>query len=316
MTDPQQPGQPPQPSNPQPPQQPQPPYPQQPQLPGGQLQPPPYPPGAEPQPYTGQQQQQQQPAQQPYGQQPYPQQPQPYVQQPAFPPQQQFPAYQQQPYQQQPYQQPQQPPYAQPQQHPYPVQYQQPPRKGGAGKTCLIIAICLLAVAALVIAGIFAIFNALGKIGSDMVDNAVDTYGSSATTYQMDERPGWDAMEAHVVGIVDKYRAAAEDGSILDMTPNGHSVSPDYYKAFLMQITDQRAALRFSGTTTSTDPAELDDRIQAYVTDIDEMERKFTAGEDLDVTVKITDENGDVVEYNGENVTKRLDDKPLAEDPE
>ena len=290
MTDPQQPGQPPQPSNPQPSPQPQPPYPQQPQLPGGQLQPPPYPPGAEPQPYA---------------------------QQPAFPPQQQFPAYQQQPYQQpqQPYQQPQQPPYVQPQQHPYPVQNQQPPRKGGAGKTCLIIAISLLAVAALVIAGIFAIFNALGKIGSDMVDNAVDTYGSSATTYQMDERPGWDAMEAHVVGIVDKYRAAAEDGSILDMTPNGHSVSPDYYKAFLMQITDQRAALRFSGTTTSTDPAELDDRIQAYVTDIDEMERKFTAGEDLDVTVKITDENGDVAEYDGENVTTGPDDKPLAEDP-
>ncbi|SDQ08663.1 hypothetical protein [Leucobacter chromiiresistens] len=191
------------------------------------------------------------------------------------------------------------------------------PRKINVGKTLLFVALGVLLVVGIVVGLLFAAVNALGKWGSSVVDGAISGQSTAATVYVMNERPGWDAMETYVVGTLDTYSQAAEDGTIFDMTPNGRSVSSDYYAALLYQLTDLRSALRFAGSTMSTDAAELDDRIQAYVTEVEEIERRFAAGEDLDVTVQITDENGEVREYSGDRApAEGPDGAPLASDPE
>lgn len=98
----------------------------------------------------------------------------------------------------------------------------------------------------------------------------------------------------YVIELHEQYLAARTDGSITDDVPGGSQVDPDYIAAFLYAITDLRSAVRF--VPPSVENAE---QLREYAEEAREYERLFLAGEDLDIDIKITREDGSVFETDG-----------------
>jgi len=78
----------------------------------------------------------------------------------------------------------------------------------------------------------------------------------------------------------------------------------NYAHDFLIILADYKGVFNFGGVgSESTNVAELDAMAQAYIDEVTEFERKFLAGEDLGVTIKITRADGTVYESEGANNT-------------
>lgn len=104
---------------------------------------------------------------------------------------------------------------------------------------------------------------------------------------------------AYIIETQEKYLAATQDGSILELVPGGASVDPDYVSAYLYVLTDLRSAVRF--TPPSLENAQ---QLSEYAADVREHERRFLAGEDLDVDISVTREDGSVFESDGKYRTR------------
>lgn len=98
----------------------------------------------------------------------------------------------------------------------------------------------------------------------------------------------------YIIDTADRYRAARTDGTITALVPGGDTVDPDYITAFLYVLTDLRSAVRFT-------PATPDNagQLREYAEEVAELEQRFLHGEDLDVEVTITREDGSVFESDG-----------------
>ena len=229
-----------------------------------------------------------------------------------------------------------QPPYAQPPQQSLwvgqptpPVGYApyQPPAKKG-NPVVLEIAISVGALMLVVVIGFIAVFSgAFRPVGtapiappssSETTEPAAPIEPGEilpATEYQMVDRPGWQDMVDTVSGIEDKYKAALEDGSIVNMTPVSPKDNPQYFKDFFYILWDYNAAIPFMEMTGGTDPVELDARIAALKDKALLTESQFLAGEEFGISIKITREDGSVYESDG-TLNQSPDGSPLAADPE
>lgn len=92
--------------------------------------------------------------------------------------------------------------------------------------------------------------------------------------------------------IYEQYLAASKDGSIADFVPQGDEVDPKYFTDFLYLLADLKGATAFMG---GGDPAAIADISEK----VDELERRFLAGEDLGSSVRITRSDGTVYESDG-----------------
>lgn len=97
-------------------------------------------------------------------------------------------------------------------------------------------------------------------------------------------------LAGEVQAIADYYLEARRDGTINELVPGGASVDPDYVGAFLYVLADLKSATRFGGTPSELQ--ELLDKARDY-------EARFLAGEDLDVSVRITRADGSVFDSDG-----------------
>ncbi|MBL3687266.1 hypothetical protein D3248_09950 [Leucobacter zeae] len=113
-----------------------------------------------------------------------------------------------------------------------------------------------------------------------------------------------EALAQHIVDTYDTYLAAVSDDSIYDAVPGGRDVDPDYIAAFIYTLTDYRSAVRFMSLDQDAD------RLADLAEQTDELERRFLAGEDLDVEIEITREDGTVFRSDGEYRT--IDERPEA----
>lgn len=89
-----------------------------------------------------------------------------------------------------------------------------------------------------------------------------------------------------------KYLAATKDGSISDFVPDGDAVDPNYFADFLYLLTDLKGATAFLAGDDSEAIADIGEKV-------DELERRFLAGEDLGSSVKITRSDGSIYESDG-----------------
>jgi hypothetical protein len=117
----------------------------------------------------------------------------------------------------------------------------------------------------------------------------------------IDERPGYAAAENFVVGTFTRYSEPSSPDYAYGLVPDTEP-GRGYARDFLVILADVRGTFRFlPGGTSSTDVAALDAQIQSYVDSVTETERKFLAGEDFGVTIKITNSDGSVYESDGSN---------------
>ena len=142
----------------------------------------------------------------------------------------------------------------------------------------------------------------------------VTTSGSPTATeptwYEAYERPGYQTMVEHVETVIGRYEAARDAGTLNDLVNPGVTVDDDYTTAFLHKLTDISLALRWGSVTGGTDPHDVDNNINAVVVQVDQLEQKFLAGEDLGFTVRIVRADGTVFESDGTAPT------PASDDPE
>ena len=115
------------------------------------------------------------------------------------------------------------------------------------------------------------------------------------------DRPGFDAADRLVNEMHERYSNEASADYAYDQV--AQTTEAKYYAYdFLVILTDFKGAFRFMPLgTESTNPAELDAKIQYYVDEVTELERKFLAGEDLGVTISITKADGSVYTSDGTN---------------
>lgn len=194
--------------------------------------------------------------------------------------------------------------------HPQANQSPVPPKQGLPGWAIgLIVGVSALLIL-LLGAGIWGI-NALGRTLNDaMPERQLPTPESPA--FPEPKQPGHDASEhtdglasqaatdsEYIVSTTEKYRTAHSDGTITQLVPGGDTVDPDYITAFLYALTDLRSAVRFTPATPDN-AAQL----REYAEQTAEYERRFLAGEDLDVDITITRDDGSVFESDGKYRTK------------
>lgn len=114
---------------------------------------------------------------------------------------------------------------------------------------------------------------------------------SPAERHYLYERPGWDDMVEHVRGMWEHYRDLWDSGELAHHAPDGVTPDPVYAQAFFRILTDRDHANRFLGSA-GTDPEELDAVIEGRRAWVDELERRFLAGEPLGVEVRIVRDDG------------------------
>lgn len=126
--------------------------------------------------------------------------------------------------------------------------------------------------------------------------NAPGSLGRSGGGGSFTPRPDTGDTQAaqqlaqEVEAIADAYLEAQHDGTIYALVPGGDKVDPGYIGAFIYTLTDLKSASRFGGTAAQLQ--ELLDKAEA-------CEARFLAGEDLDVTVRITRADGSVFASDG-----------------
>ncbi|GAA3659544.1 DUF2510 domain-containing protein [Microbacterium marinilacus] len=189
-----------------------------------------------------------------------------------------------------------------------------PERRGRGWLLALILGgVALVAVIVLVVAVVVPLFSrpdaASAPAPTEGAESSPSATPTPATVYALSERPGYADMESFVTGTYEKYLAAREDGSIRDLVPDTDDAD-DYINAFLLLLSDERGALRWA--PSGTNPDELDAIIQATRDRVAEYERRFLAGEDLGVSVRVVRSDGSVFESDG--AAPRADAAELARD--
>lgn len=173
---------------------------------------------------------------------------------------------------------------------------QKPPRRTG-----LIIGITtgIAAVLVAVIVGAIALANTI-KDAMPAADQIVRV--EPLPTVNIVDRPEFLPLRDRLESRQQQYRDMLDDGRIFEIVPRSEA-GIRYAGDFLMITTDIVSALKImsaSGGYSSTIPEELDARLSALGEKADDAERRFLAGEDLGVSIRITREDGSVYESGGE----------------
>ena len=116
----------------------------------------------------------------------------------------------------------------------------------------------------------------------------------------IDERPLYSVAQTLVTEMFARYsdRNGAEYAYAL--VPDTQA-GDDYAHGFLLLLVDLKSAFAFLPATESRDVAALDAKLQGYIDEATERERKFLAGEPMGDTIKITNSDGSVFESDGTN---------------
>jgi hypothetical protein len=115
------------------------------------------------------------------------------------------------------------------------------------------------------------------------------------------ERPGYAVAQAFVTDMYARYSEESSPDNAYDQVEQTEA-GLYYAHDFLVILGDKKGGFAFGGLgTESTNVAELDAIAQSYIDEATELERKFLAGEDLGVMIKITQTDGTVYESEGVN---------------
>ena len=147
------------------------------------------------------------------------------------------------------------------------------------------------------------------------VMNSLDNGGSSSlqvpgitTVYRNSDIKEWQDKNAYINDAYTKYNNAVNNGTILQLTTSRDS---NYINAFLTIISDYKAALPLEADTTSTHKDELVKEATDSLNDFKAKEAAFANGSDLGAKVKIKNDDGTWIEFNGTssvNTPKVTDD--------
>ena len=117
------------------------------------------------------------------------------------------------------------------------------------------------------------------------------------------DRPSYALAQDFVTGTFTRYSEESSPEYAYNQVPQTEP-GLNYAHDFLIILADYKGVFNFGGVgSESTNVAELDAMAQAYIDEVTEFERKFLAGEDLGVTIKITRSDGTVYESEGANNT-------------
>ena len=147
------------------------------------------------------------------------------------------------------------------------------------------------------------------------VMNSLDNGGSSSlqvpgitTVYRNSDIKEWQDKNAYINDAYTKYNNAVNNGTILQLTTSRDS---NYISAFLTIISDYKAALPLEADTTSTHKDELVKEATDSLNDFKAKEAAFANGSDLGTKVKIKNDDGTWIEFDGTssvNTPKVTDD--------
>jgi hypothetical protein len=130
--------------------------------------------------------------------------------------------------------------------------------------------------------------------------NAVTTV-EALPVVSIGDRPGWAIAQEFVADTYTKYAEETSPDNAYNKVPQTEA-GLYYAHDFIVILTDYKGAFAFGGVgTESTNVSELDAKAQSYIDEVTEYERKFLAGEDLGVTITITQADGTVYESEGAN---------------
>lgn len=145
--------------------------------------------------------------------------------------------------------------------------------------------------------------------------NDLDNGGSSSlqvpgitTVYKNSDIKEWQDKNAYINDAYTKYNNAVNNGTILQLTTSRDS---NYISAFLTIISDYKAALPLEADTTSTHKDELVKEATDSLNDFKAKEAAFANGSDLGTKVKIKNDDGTWIEFDGTssvNTPKVTDD--------
>lgn len=145
--------------------------------------------------------------------------------------------------------------------------------------------------------------------------NDLDNGGSSSlqvpgitTVYRNSDIKEWQDKNAYINDAYTKYNNAVNNGTILQLTTSRDS---NYISAFLTIISDYKAALPLEADTTSTHKDELVKEATDSLNEFKAKEAAFANGSDLGTKVKIKNDDGTWIEFNGTssvNTPKVTDD--------
>lgn len=186
----------------------------------------------------------------------------------------------------------------------YPAAPGGPPRRGIPGWAIgLIIAGSLILVGILIATavalGAFANVITSARAGQQVEQPALPPSTNAPSPNDEAALRQAEADAEFIIDTQERYLAAQEDGSILQLVPGGAQVDPDYITAYLYVLTDLRSAVRFTSPSAENAP-----QLAEYAANVREHERRFLAGEDLDVDVSITRKDGSVFESDGKYRTR------------
>lgn len=128
------------------------------------------------------------------------------------------------------------------------------------------------------------------------------------TVYKNSDIKEWQDKNAYINDAYTKYNNAANNGTIMQLTTSRDS---NYINAFLTIISDYKAALPLEADTTSTNKDELVKKATDSLNDFKAKESAFANGSDLGTKVKIKNDDGTWIEFNGTssvNTPKVTDD--------
>lgn len=128
------------------------------------------------------------------------------------------------------------------------------------------------------------------------------------TVYKNSDIKEWQDKNAYINDAYTKYNNAVNNGTILQLTTSRDS---NYISAFLTIISDYKAALPLEADATSTHKDELVKEATDSLNDFKAKEAAFANGSDLGTKVKIKNDDGTWIEFNGTssvNTPKVTDD--------
>lgn len=126
------------------------------------------------------------------------------------------------------------------------------------------------------------------------------TDGEHDVIIDCNDAEGYIKYSDTVMELYNKYNQQVVDGSIFAANNlPANQDSADYVHDFMIILTDHKAALNFGCATNSTSMDEVNDQYEAKANEVLEVERKFKAHEDFNVTIKITRKDGSVYESDG-----------------
>lgn len=171
-----------------------------------------------------------------------------------------------------------------------------------ANKTGRIITVMLV----FMLVCIFVLTVSIGanKVMNGINGNSIGNNGNARnnitqtaiTTYYNNDLTEWKAKRDYINATYSKYDEAADNGNIFTMTTSRDS---NYINAYLTYISEQKAALTFEASVSSTDKTELVNKAKLSLDEFKKTEQAFINGQPLGQNITITDSNGNTVVSDG-----------------